>query len=159
MLGSFFERTAKKFARDKRGSSAIEFAVGAPVLLIGLIIVTDIGLAISNRMHLDQSVRAGAEFAMNNVEDETTLEDMVKSAATGAYGDQLNDVDSSEIPTVDVTKVCECPDASGVAVSCTTLCTGDLPPSIFYDFAASKDYQGIFIPDITMQTEMKVQVR
>ncbi|MEK7264505.1 MAG: TadE/TadG family type IV pilus assembly protein [Pseudomonadota bacterium] len=152
-------RNLNAFLSDRRGSSAVEFAVGAPVLLIGLIIVTDVGLAVSDRMGLDQSVRAGAEFAMNNVEDETTLEDMVKSAATGAYGDALGDVDSSEIPNVDVTKSCECPDASGVAVSCDELCTGDLPPSIYYDFAATKDYQGIFIPNFTMATEMKVQVR
>lgn len=149
----------KRFLDNKSGSSAVEFAVGAPVLLIGLIIVTDVGLAVGDRMNLDQSVRAGAEFAMNNVEDETTLEDMVKSAATGAYGDALNDVDSNDVPTVDVTKTCECPDAPGVSASCTTICTGDLPPSIYYDFLASKDYQGIFVPDFTMETEMKVQVR
>lgn len=149
----------RNFLADKRGSAAVEFAIGAPVLLIGLIIVTDVGLAVTDRMNLDQSVRAGAEFAMNSVEDETTLEDMVKSAATGAYGDALNDVDSSEVPTVDVTKTCECPDAPGVSASCTDICTGDVPPSIYYDFLASKDYQGIFVPDFTMQTEMKVQVR
>jgi len=149
----------RKFLGDKSGSSAVEFAVGAPVLLIGLIIVTDVGLAVSDRMNLDQSVRSGAEFAMNNVESETTLEDMVKSAATGAYGDQLNDIDSSKIPTVDVTKTCECPGASGVSVSCDQLCSGDVVPYIYYDFAASKDYQGIFIPNFTMATEMKVQVR
>ena len=76
-----------------------------------------------------------------------------------AYGDALGDVDSAEIPTVDVTKLCECPDSPGVAVSCTTLCTGEIPPSIYYDFVASRSYQGIFIPDFTMATEMKVQVR
>lgn len=147
------------FIRNKKGSSAVEFAVGAPVLLIGLIIVTDVGLAVSDRMKLDQSVRAGAEFAMNSVEDEVTLEDMVKSAATGAYGSQLNDIDSNDVPTVDVTKTCECPDATGTSVDCDQLCTGEIVPSIYYDFAASKSYQGIFIPDFTMQTEMKVQVR
>ncbi len=150
---------ASKIRRCERGSAAVEFAVGAPVLLLGLIIVTDVGLAVNDRMNLDQSVRAGAEFAMNNVEDETTLEDMVKSAATGAYGVDLNDVDSGDVPTVDVTKSCECPDSPGVAASCTTLCTGDLVPSIYYDFVASKYYQGIFVPDFSMQTEMKVQVR
>lgn len=147
------------FCGDRRGSSAVEFAVGAPVLLVGLIIVTDIGLAVNDRMNLDQSVRAGAEFAMNNVEDEATLEEMVKSAATGAYGNQRNDIDSSKVPTVDVTRTCECADAPGVAVSCTNLCTGDLPPSIYYDFAASKLYKGIFVPDFSLATEMKVQVR
>ncbi len=118
-----------------------------------------VGLAVSDRMNLDQSVRAGAEFAMNNVEDETTLEDMVKSAATGAYGSDLGDVDSADIPTVDVTKTCECADAPGTAVQCDVLCTGEIPPSIYYDFLASKAYQGIFIPDFTMETAMSVQVR
>jgi len=66
-----------KLLRDRSGSSAVEFAVGAPVLLVGLVIVTDVGLAVNDRMNLDQSVRAGAEFAMNDVDDETTLEDMV----------------------------------------------------------------------------------
>ncbi|MCB2098448.1 MAG: pilus assembly protein [Parvularculaceae bacterium] len=148
-----------KLLRDRSGSSAVEFAVGAPVLLVGLVIVTDVGLAVNDRMNLDQSVRAGAEFAMNDVDDETTLEDMVKSAATGAYGQALGDVDSADIPTVDVTRLCECSDSPGVAVSCTTLCTGEIPPSIYYDFVASRSYQGIFIPDFTMATEMKVQVR
>lgn len=147
------------FLRCKSGSSAVEFAVGAPVLLVGLVIITDIGLAIRDRMNLDQSVRAGAEFAMNSVEDETTLEDMVKSATTGAYGSQMNDIDSSKIPTVDVTKSCECPDAAGVSVSCDQLCTGEIAPSIYYDFAASKNYQGIFFPHFTLETQMKVQVR
>lgn len=158
MLNSFIRRF-QAFGHNKAGSSAVEFAVGAPVLLIGLIIVTDVGLAVSERMGLDQSVRAGAEFAMNSVEDEATLEDMVKSAATGAYGDDLNDIDSNDVPEVDVTKSCECPDSPGAAVDCSTLCTGELPPSIYYDFLASKDYRGIFVPDFTMQTEMKVQVR
>lgn len=150
---------AQRALGDKSGSSAVEFAVAAPVLVLGLVVVTDVGLAISDRMNLDQSVRAGAEFAMNNVEDETTIEDMVRSAATGAYGTNLSNVNSSDIPTVDATRSCECPDAAGVAVSCTMLCTGDVPPSIFYDIQASKNYEGIFIPDFAMNTEIKVQVR
>lgn len=158
MLKKLFSASALLFS-DRRGSSAVEFAVGAPVLLIGLVIVTDIGLAVSDRMNLDQSVRSGAEFAMNSVEDETVLEDMVKSAATGAYGQALNNVDSSEIPTVDVTKACECPDAPGVSAACDLLCTGDIVPYIYYDFAASKYYKGIFIPTFSMSTEMKAQVR
>jgi Flp pilus assembly protein TadG len=158
MLNKALEFCATALA-DRRGSSAVEFAVGAPVLLVGLIIVTDIGLAVNDRMNLDQSVRAGAEFAMNNVEDETTLEEMVKSAATGVYGSQPGDVNSSNTPTVDVTRTCECPDAPGAAASCDQLCTGEIVPYIYYDFLASKDYQGIFVPNFTIETQMKVQVR
>lgn len=146
------------FACD-RGTSAVEFAVAAPVLLIGLVIVTDVGLAVAGRMKLDQAVRSGAEFAMNSVTDETTLEDMVKSAATGAYGNDLNDINQSDIPTVDVTRTCACPDASGVAASCDELCENDEIPYIYYQFAASLTYEGVFIPDFAMNTAMKVQTR
>jgi hypothetical protein len=58
-----------------------------------------------------------------------------------------------------VTKTCECPDAPGVSASCDALCTGEVIPYIYYDFLASKSYQGIFVPDFTMETGMKVQVR
>ena len=150
---------ARDFAKSERGTSAIEFAITAPVLLIGLIIVTDVGLAVSDRMRLDQAARAGAEFAMNSVDDDDTIEDMVKASATGAYGDDLDDVDSSKIPDVDAEMFCECPDAPGAAASCTTLCTGDVVPSAFWRIEASKNYNGVFIPSFPIETQITVQTR
>ena len=147
------------FGRDDKGTSALEFAFCAPILIIGLLIVTDIGLAVNERMLLDQATRAGAELAMNNVDDAATLEDMVVSSATGAYGPDLNDVDSSDIPEVEVTQYCECPDAPGTAVSCTNLCTGDVVPSNYWNFLTSKQYDGIFVPGFPLTTELTVQTR
>lgn len=147
------------FAGDKRGTSAIEFAFCAPILIIGLLIVTDIGLALNERMLLDQATRAGAELAMNSVDHETTLENMVVSAATGAYGQDLNDVDSSDIPEVDAMQFCECPDAPGTAVTCSNLCTGDIVPSTYWSFLTSKDYNGVFVPTFELTTELTVQTR
>lgn len=147
------------FSKDARGTSAIEFAFCAPVLIMGLLIVTDIGLAINERMLLDQATRAGAELAMNSVDDEDTLEDMVVSSATGAYGQDLNDLDSDEIPEVDATKFCECPDAPGTAVTCSNLCTGDIVPSTYWSFVTTKDYNGVFVPTFELETELTVQVR
>lgn len=147
------------FRRERDGSSAVEFAIAAPMLILSLITVTDIGLAMQQRMNLDQSVRAGAEFAMNNVSDVNTISEMVKSAATGAYGQNRNDV-SSNTPTVTVPpSYCECPDARGTAVACSVLCTGDIPPSIFYDISATRNYDAIFIPDFTLASQITVQVR
>jgi pilus assembly protein CpaE len=147
------------FKHDRDGSSAVEFAIAAPMLILSLITVTDIGLAMQQRMNLDQSVRAGAEFAMNNVSDVNTIKEMVKSAATGAYGQARNDV-SSNTPTVTVPPAyCECPDARGTAVACNVLCAGDIPPSIFYDISATRRYDAIFIPDFTLASQMTVQVR
>jgi Flp pilus assembly protein TadG len=149
----------RSFRKGRDGSSAVEFAIAAPMLIISLITVTDIGLAMQQRMNLDQSVRAGAEFAMNNVSDVETIKEMVKSAATGSYGQARNDV-TSNTPTVTVPAAyCECPDARGTAVACDTLCTGDVPPSIFYDITATRRYDAIFIPDFTLASQMTVQVR
>lgn len=149
----------RTFAKNDLGTSAIEFALMAPILVVGLLIVTDIGLAVNERMLLDQATRAGAELAMNNVDDADTLENMVVSSATGAYGQELNDVDDSEIPDVEVMNFCECPDAPGAAVTCNTLCTGDIVPSAYWSFFTSKDYDGIFVPTFVIETELTVQTR
>jgi pilus assembly protein CpaE len=147
------------FLRRRDGSSAIEFAIAAPMLILSLITVTDIGLAMQQRMNLDQSVRAGAEFAMNNVSDVETIKEMVRASATGSYGQSRNDV-TSNTPTVTVPPAyCECADAPGTAVNCATLCTGDLPPSIFYDIAATRRYDAIFVPDFNLAAQITVQVR
>jgi Flp pilus assembly protein TadG len=147
------------FAADRRGTSAIEFAVMAPVLIVGLLIVTDVGLAVNDRMRLDQATRAGAEFAMNSVDDGDTIEDMVKASATGAYGTDLNDVDSEDIPDVEAEMYCECPDAPGVVAACSALCTGDVVPSAYWRIEASKNYNGVFIPSFPMATQITVQTR
>jgi Flp pilus assembly protein TadG len=149
----------KSLLRDRSGSSAVEFAITAPVLLGGLVMVVDIGLAMRERMLLDQSVRAGAEFAMNNVNDETTIENMVKASATGVYGTQPGDVNNGAALTVDATSTCECPNAPGTAVSCTALCTGDILPYSYWTIAASRNYNALILPDFALGTEIKVQVR
>jgi len=150
---------AHAFARSDRGTSAIEFAICAPVLIIGLLIVTDVGLAVTDRMRLDQAVRSGAEFAMNSVDDADTIQDMVKASATGAYGTALSDVDSDDIPTVTAEKFCECPDAPGVVASCSALCTGENVPFAYWRIGATKLYSGVFIPSLPLSTEITVQTR
>lgn len=148
------------FLRDRSGVAAVEFAIGAPMMIFALIIMTDLGLAINERMNLDQAVRAGAEFVMNDVSVETDIEKLMIAAATGSYSDQPSDVESAERPTVDAIQSCECPEAPGTAVSCTaTLCTNNLPPSLYYQLTASKTYDAILLPDIALQTEILVQVR
>ncbi len=149
----------KAFARSTRGTSAIEFAIMAPILIVGLLIVTDVGLAVNDRMRLDQAARAGAEFAMNSVDEADTIEDMVKASATGAYGDDLNDVDSSRIPEVEAEMYCECPGAPGVSASCSNLCAGDIVPSAYWRIEARKDFDGVFVPAFPITTQITVQTR
>src|SRR5205823_12183239 len=53
-------------ARDRRGMSAVEFGLAAPVFLALLTPVIDIGLAFSEQIRVNQAVEAGAQYASSN---------------------------------------------------------------------------------------------
>ena len=129
-------------------------------MIFGLVMMADIGLAIHDRMNLDQSVRAGADFVMKNISSEEDIEKLMVAAATGSYSDNPGDVESAKRPTVDATKWCECPENPGVSVSCTTtLCNGDVPPSTYYKLTAAKTYEALILPDLNLSSKINVQVR
>ncbi|WP_290496099.1 TadE/TadG family type IV pilus assembly protein [Hyphomonas sp. UBA4494] len=153
------KRNIKKttlFARNTFGGAGVEFAIAAPILLLVVLSMMDYGLAFSRQMNLDQSVRAGAEFAMGGVDDTSKIEDLVIAAATGYSRDEIQDV-GEDAPTAEVTEVCRCP-GSGVEVSCTASCSG-ASPSRFYSITASEEYDPIFIRVINLSASMQVQVQ
>src|SRR5213075_1818680 len=53
-------------ARDRRGMSAVEFGLAAPVFLAILTPVVDLGLAFSEQIRVNQAVEAGAQYATAN---------------------------------------------------------------------------------------------
>lgn len=160
MIKAISLRLTRRFGRDRSGVAAVEFAIAAPMLLFGLIIMTDLGLAIQERMNLDQAVRSGAEFLMGDVTDEDTVKKYIIASATGAYSDNPGDVEKKERPTVTVVKTCECPENPGTAVDCTTtICTNLLPASVYYELTAAKTYEAILVTNIPLETTISVQVR
>lgn len=154
-------RLASAFIRARAGTAGTEFAIAAPVVLLAIIAMTDIGLAIGRQIALDQSVRAGAEFAMGGVDDTSRVEDIVFAAATGYGKDTVQDdgPDAGEKgPTVDVTEVCRCP-GSAVEVSCSAkTCSGD-DPSRFFSISASQAYDPLFIHKLNLSSSVQVQVQ
>ena len=59
------------------GMAAAEFALMLPIFGFGLLSMLDVGLAINERMKLDQAVRSGAQLVMTGVEDVAALESAV----------------------------------------------------------------------------------
>jgi Flp pilus assembly protein TadG len=59
-------------ARDRRGMSAVEFGIAAPVFLAILMPVVDLGRAYSQQIQIRQAVQAGALYASVNVYNSTT---------------------------------------------------------------------------------------
>src|SRR5438045_3725620 len=56
----------RRFARlagSERGTSAVEFALAAPVLLALLVPLADFGIAFSEQLQVQQAAQAGAHYA------------------------------------------------------------------------------------------------
>jgi hypothetical protein len=141
-----FERI-KAFAANVAGTAGLEFAICAPILLGGLILMTDIGLAINVKMNLDQSVKSGAQFVMGDVTNEDDLGNLMMAAATGAAHDDVRNVNNEAAPEFTALRSCKCPGSNGT-VSCDSLCTADqTPPRIFYDITGTQTYEAMALPD------------
>lgn len=138
------------------GVAAIEFGLFSPILFFSLLATIDIGMAVNERMIVDQALRAGAEQAMYDVGAtgvQTVAEDAAKQAfSVGGSGGSLGAI------TVNVTRYCACP-GSTAQVACSTVCTGSVSPYQYYDLSAQKTFDGIIIPSMTFNSNMTVMVR
>src|ERR1043166_1982067 len=94
--------------RDRRGMSAVEFGLAAPVFLAMLTPVIDIGLAFSEQIRVNQAVEAGAQYATSNPYAGTSWASAVSSAITNATSLSVNPSVGSE--------TCGCPNSTSTAI-------------------------------------------
>ena len=153
-----FKALARKFRRDDKGVAAMEFGLIAPILFFGLLSAIDVGLAVNERMDVNHVLRAGAEAAINSSDEDVVLAVM---AATGGQNMTVstNGQGAAGDLSVSVDQYCACPNATEVAVSCTTICPGSVPTYVYYQIDGSKTYTGMFIPNISFAPSMRVQIR
>src|SRR5689334_11046789 len=71
-------------ARDRRGMSAVEFGLAAPIFLAALSPVIDIGMAFSHQIRVNQAVEAGAQYAAMNPYNPDSWASNIQSAVTNA---------------------------------------------------------------------------
>jgi pilus assembly protein CpaE len=156
LLGS-----AANLRRSEGGASAIEFGLIAPLLFFSLLATIDIGMAVNERMIVDQALRAGAEQAMYDP-GASAVNAVAANAARQAFtvdgsGGSLGDM------TVNVTEFCACPSMTSTPVACNSICTtsagGSAAPYKYYSLAAQKTYDSIIIPAMTFSSNMTVMVR
>ena len=157
---SIQKKIAKLKSQDD-GVAAIEFGLFTPVLFFSLLATIDVGMAVNERMLVDQALRAGAEQAMYDP-GSSTVQSVVEDAGRLAFN--VNGSGGSlGTMTVTVTEYCACPSASTVQVSCSTTCTtsagGAEAPYKYYTVAGQKTYDSIVIPAMTFNSTMTVQVR
>lgn len=107
------------------GSAAVEFALIAPVLVLMLIAVVDLGLVMIDNVRLSSAVRAGAQFAMQDPDDKTSIRTVAVNATTLT-------IDPADITVSD--KFCEC---DGVVSACDTTCASGFAPGEYVTVTAT----------------------
>lgn len=146
--------------RDQRGASAVEFALIAPVLFVGLLSTVDIGLAVTERMNLDHVLRAAARSAMAD-----QGQDNVRKALEGiasqnfTVSSQTTETAAENAVTLSVERFCACAENPSARVACSTTCAGSAPTLAYYRMTAKKAYDGMILPRMDLQVALQVQVR
>jgi Flp pilus assembly protein TadG len=130
----FLGSTAKRAWRARNGVAAIEFALAAPVFLVLLTGLVELGFGLYQAMEVQDAAEAGALYAAKHGWDPAGISDAVVSA-TGVAG-----VTASPAPST----FCGCPDAAGIATTlCTATCVGGAPPGQYVQVNAAVPHQTI----------------
>ncbi|WP_020179754.1 TadE/TadG family type IV pilus assembly protein [Methylopila sp. M107] len=129
--------TTRRLARDRRGASAVEFALLTPVFGLILAGTLDMGSSLYAQFGLNSAVSAGANYALANASGASssgsaTLSDAISKLASGAQGltvvtgvatvnagttsTTLNSA-TSRAGTASAADSCYCPSVSGATVT------------------------------------------
>lgn len=161
---------ARRFRRNRRGASAIEFALIAPLILLLLAAVVDFGLLVHNRSTLETATSSAISYALAKGQD-------LKASNALTYAATIADIASRQLDadvTVDVilnrtlatsrteagltqdgpssaANLCYCPTRSagtidwGDSTRCNGPCSGGGFAGRFLTIRATKHYQPLFL--------------
>jgi Flp pilus assembly protein TadG len=143
-------------ARD--GTSAVEFAVSAPILLGLLVPVADLGIAYAQRQQVQQAVQAGAQYASFhpwNSNSPTAIANAVSSAST------LSNISISPSPY----QVCGCPNGSAItSTTCGSTCSNGQTAGYYVVVSAQLPYTPVLpystlADQVTLTGQSTVRIR
>lgn len=167
---SFARLLPSRFRRDRSGASALEFAFLAPVFLLILAGVVDIGSLLHTKYRLNSAIAAGSNYALVNGQDISEDEgaDLAMNIAKVLAGEQPMSSSDSTIVVNNAAQVqvtggvattasmpgdgdaCYCPTRSSGAISwgpektCGSVCTGGGVAGKFVLISISKPYAPMF---------------
>jgi len=125
-----------RLIRREDGVAAIEFGLVVALFLPVVLVALDIGLAIRQRMQIDQVLHAGALAAMRPGADVDAITDAITAAAS-VHG-ALRALDLT------VSEACFCRNAPTITVGCTSSCTPNARSRAF-DMSGRMEYQSLFL--------------
>lgn len=145
---------ASQWGKAAYGEAAIEFGLMAPVLLILLAGLIEIGFSVLQAMQVQDAVEAGAVYVSKYGFNAAGITNAVVNA-TEATG-----MTATPAPT----EFCGCPAASGITtVACSTTCASGSPPGQYVQINAALahttilPYLGLPLPaTLTAQSIVRV---
>lgn len=148
-------RLIVSFRSNENGASAVEFALIAPMLAAGFAVMTDIGMAINESMLIDNTLRAGAQSAMQDPGSDKVRRVMDVIHSRGASPSKVTAAFTAN-------RYCLCPedlDVPDATHDCGTACETDEDQQIFYELRATKVQSGILMTDFDLSSSIEVQVQ
>ena len=140
-------------ARDRRGMSAVEFGLAAPVFLAMLTPVIDLGLAFSQQIRINQAVEAGAEYASSNPYNGSTATTCDSTNPwTACVRSVMTNATSLSVSPVVGAETCGCPNATSTAIvtgsygsppTCSGSCPDNSKPGYYVTLSASLTYTSV----------------
>jgi Flp pilus assembly protein TadG len=109
-------RRAGSLVHLREGTSVVEFALAAPVLMGLLVPLADLGIAYSRQLQVEQAAQAGAQYASVHPWNSNSV-NAISNAVTSAGA--LDGISASPAPS----QVCGCPSGSAVtSYGCNSTC-------------------------------------
>lgn len=159
VLAAIVSRFALRFASCQAGVAALEFALIAPMLILGLIAMADIGLATNERMVIDQTLRTGAQSALLDQGPDKLYAALTATAASNFPLLIRGTVGTTTTLAIDASRFCACPQNTALPVLCSITCASNRPTQVYYLLTASKFYKGMLLPTLTISARLMVQSR
>ena len=140
-FGPFLRRLTARLGSSRRGAAAVEFALLAPIVIAALAGIANYGMAMFEKMELENAARAGAQIAITARASTTTIQNAVVNATN------LSLLTSD----VTLTESCWCQDVSATETCGNTCVDGD-PAQYFMTVSVSKTFDYIFGFDYLLGT-------
>jgi Flp pilus assembly pilin Flp len=125
-------KLTRRFARDRRGASAVEFALVAPLLAVTLLSIAEIGQVIYQRTDMHGALRTGGQYVLNGGRDLEVAEEIVMRSWNSRPEDGV----------AEATRFCLC---EQVEHACSAPCSDDSVPEAYITISAHGTLGGVVV--------------
>lgn len=157
-LSVVLRRTIAAAVVDSSAVAAVEFALILPILVLMTLAAIDFSFYIGTRIELEQAVRAGGQYALEDPTDTATITSSVQGAT-----------DLASVSVSVGSLACVCP--GGATTPCRgdanyTRCTGNIVPAAFLTISGTTTHDPLFFSylpwfsaNMTVQQNLTMRVR